>query len=99
MSQFVYLSMENVREILREERLREWFSGFGAGDPDNTELFLKAVFGWAVATSVSRVLLGRHFVADVAAGAGLGLIEGWITHRFIHQRLLSGYDAAKLFWS
>ncbi|KAI3822291.1 hypothetical protein L1987_09880 [Smallanthus sonchifolius] len=30
-----------------------------------------AIIAWASATSVSRVLLGRHFVLDVAAGAGL----------------------------
>ncbi|KAF3340222.1 hypothetical protein FCM35_KLT15993 [Carex littledalei] len=86
-SQFLFLSIENVREMLQEEGLRVWVSGFGAGDPNNTELFLKVIFGWAIATSVSRVLLGRHFVADVAAGACLGLIEGWVTHRFIHQQL------------
>jgi presqualene diphosphate phosphatase len=97
-SQFLLLSIENVREILQDERLRNWVSGFGAGDLDNTELFIKAVFGWAVTTSVSRVLLGRHFVADVASGACLGLIEGWTTHRFIHQKL-SGFGGIKLFWS
>lgn len=90
-SQFLFLSMENVKEILQEERLRDWVSGFGAGDPNKTELFLflflKVVFGWAIATSVSRVLLGRHFVADVTAGACLGLMEGWVTHRFIHHQL------------
>lgn len=89
-SQFLFLSIENVKEILlQEERLRDWVSGFGAGDPNKTELFLflKVVFGWAIATSVSRVLLGRHFVGDVTAGACLGLMEGWVTHRFIHHHL------------
>ncbi|XP_078154023.1 putative lipid phosphate phosphatase beta [Carex rostrata] len=95
-SQFLFLSIENVKEILQEERLRDyWVSGFGGGDPNNntevTELFLflflKVIFGWAIATSVSRVLLGRHFVADVTAGACLGLMEGWVTHRFIHHQL------------
>lgn len=85
-SQFLLLSIEHVREVLREEQLRNWVKGFGEGDSDPTELFVEAIFGWAVATSVSRVLLGRHFVADVAAGAFLGLIEGWITHQFIYQR-------------
>ena len=30
---------------------------------------------WAAAVCVSRVLLGRHHLLDVAAGAGLGLAE------------------------
>ncbi|KAJ3706729.1 hypothetical protein LUZ61_010434 [Rhynchospora tenuis] len=97
-SQFLFLSIENVRELLQDERLRNWVSGFGFEESDSTELFMKVIFGWAVVTSVSRVLLGRHFVGDVAAGACLGLFEGWVTHRFISQ-LLSGFGEMKLFSS
>ncbi|KAJ3680531.1 hypothetical protein LUZ60_016809 [Juncus effusus] len=81
---FFFLSMESFREVLKEERLRNWVSGFG-GDLglDPIEVFAKVVLVWAVATSASRVLLGRHFVADVAVGACLGLIEGWIAYRFV----------------
>ncbi|KAJ4811853.1 Phospholipid phosphatase 6 [Rhynchospora pubera] len=95
-AQFLFLSIENVREVLQDELLRNWVSGFGFGESGSTELFLKVIFCWAAATSVSRVLLGRHFVADVAAGACLGLFEGWITHRFISQ-LISGFGEIKLF--
>lgn len=35
----------------------------------------RIVIVWAFATSVSRVLLGRHFVFDVAAGAVLGVVN------------------------
>lgn len=38
-------------------------------------LLVPAVCTWAAMTSVSRVLLGRHFVFDVIAGSCLGLIE------------------------
>ncbi|XP_020263741.1 probable lipid phosphate phosphatase beta [Asparagus officinalis] len=50
----------------------------GAGDG-----VVAAVFVWAAATAASRVLMGRHFVMDVVAGAGLGAVEGVITHRFL----------------
>lgn len=50
--------------------------GAGAG-------VVAAVFVWAAVTAVSRVLMGRHFVMDVVAGAGLGAVEGIITHRFL----------------
>jgi presqualene diphosphate phosphatase len=37
------------------------------------------LFFWAAATSASRVLLGRHYVLDVVAGACLGVFEAWLS--------------------
>lgn len=45
------------------------------------EYFVLMVGLWAAITSVSRVLLGRHFVLDVVAGALLGVLEGLLVLR------------------
>ncbi|EXB54480.1 Presqualene diphosphate phosphatase [Morus notabilis] len=42
-----------------------------------------AVWAWAAATALSRVLLGRHFVVDVLAGACLGVLEALFAFRFL----------------
>ncbi|KAL8216746.1 hypothetical protein R6Q57_023583 [Mikania cordata] len=41
----------------------------GLDDFDNVNWLNLMIIAWASSTSVSRVLLGRHFVLDVAAGA------------------------------
>uniref|UniRef100_A0A0D6R535 Phosphatidic acid phosphatase type 2/haloperoxidase domain-containing protein n=1 Tax=Araucaria cunninghamii TaxID=56994 RepID=A0A0D6R535_ARACU len=38
---------------------------------------------WSIVTSASRVLLGRHFVLDVVAGAGLGVVEGIVVYNLL----------------
>ncbi|XP_052291643.1 probable lipid phosphate phosphatase beta isoform X1 [Citrus sinensis] len=43
------------------------------------------VWTWAVLTSCSRVLLGRHFVSDVLAGACLGVLEAAFVFRFLKR--------------
>lgn len=43
----------------------------------------EALFLWAAATSASRVLLGRHYVLDVTAGACLGVFEAWLSNFFL----------------
>ncbi|VFQ70753.1 unnamed protein product [Cuscuta campestris] len=57
--------------------------------------FVHIVGAWAVITSGSRVLLGRHFVLDVVAGACLGVLEGIFSFQifnygnlmsFVHER-------------
>lgn len=40
----------------------------------------EALFLWAAATSASRVLLGRHYVLDIVAGALLGVFEAWLSN-------------------
>ncbi|EPS74068.1 hypothetical protein M569_00687, partial [Genlisea aurea] len=47
-------------------------------------LLLSVVGVWAVLTSVSRVLLGRHFVMDVVAGMCIGILEGLAVFRFVN---------------
>ncbi|KAG2677584.1 hypothetical protein I3843_12G106500 [Carya illinoinensis] len=44
---------------------------------------LLVVWVWAVLISVSRVLLGRHFVSDVFVGACLGVLEAVVAFRFL----------------
>ncbi|PSS11516.1 Lipid phosphate phosphatase beta [Actinidia chinensis var. chinensis] len=51
-------------------------------------LFLGFSF-WAAATSFSRVLLGRHFVCDVIAGACLGVLEALIVCQFLNYSILA----------
>ncbi|KAL6634875.1 hypothetical protein ACP70R_027546 [Stipagrostis hirtigluma subsp. patula] len=46
-------------------------------------LHREALFMWASATSASRVLLGRHYVLDVVAGACLGVFEAWLSSLFL----------------
>lgn len=43
---------------------------------------------WSIATSASRILLGRHFVLDVLAGAILGVLEAFIVYNlfFVSER-------------
>lgn len=47
------------------------------------DFLLLVVWAWALLTSVSRILLGRHFVFDVCAGACLGVLEGLFAFRFL----------------
>lgn len=44
---------------------------------------LFGVWVWAITTATSRVLLGRHFLFDVLAGALLGVLEGIVAFRFL----------------
>ncbi|XP_017635349.1 probable lipid phosphate phosphatase beta [Gossypium arboreum] len=45
--------------------------------------FLFGVWVWAILTAISRVLLGRHFLSDVLAGAFVGVLEGIVAFRFL----------------
>lgn len=55
---------------------------------DFVVLVVSVVSLWAVATSVSRVLLGRHFVCDVIAGACLGVVEALLVFHFLNYSIL-----------
>ncbi|KAM5572845.1 putative lipid phosphate phosphatase beta [Rosa sericea] len=46
-------------------------------------VLVSVVWAWAAATSISRILLGRHFVSDVFAGACLGVLEGVVAFHFL----------------
>ncbi|KAI3902325.1 hypothetical protein MKW92_034193 [Papaver armeniacum] len=45
-------------------------------------LFVLICCVWSAATSVSRVLLGRHFVFDVVAGVALGFVNALLVFKF-----------------
>ncbi|KAK8968963.1 hypothetical protein KSP40_PGU016166 [Platanthera guangdongensis] len=67
---FLNLYADPFRLLLRSHR---WVQGYYGGEP--ADLFLMFISAWSVATSASRVLLGRHFVLDVITGACLGVLE------------------------
>ncbi|XP_022738522.1 probable lipid phosphate phosphatase beta [Durio zibethinus] len=48
-----------------------------------THFVLLGIWVWAIMTASSRVLLGRHFLFDVLAGAFLGVLEGIVAFRFL----------------
>lgn len=58
-----------------------WIGGRDSGEV--VALLLVLVWVWSVLTSISRVLLGRHFVLDVVAGALVGVFNGVCVHRFL----------------
>ena len=49
------------------------------------------VWIWATVTAVSRILLGRHYVLDVAAGACLGVLEALFALRFLRFDQIFGW--------
>ncbi|KAJ6846302.1 uncharacterized protein M6B38_279665 [Iris pallida] len=57
--------------------------GGGGGGGEAGDLLVHAVTLWAAATSASRVLLGRHFLLDVLAGACLGVVEALLVYHFL----------------
>lgn len=44
---------------------------------------------WAIGTSVSRVLLGRHYVFDVIVGACLGVLEAFFVFNYLNYSTFS----------
>ncbi|EFJ06246.1 hypothetical protein SELMODRAFT_135728 [Selaginella moellendorffii] len=57
---------------------------------------------WAVATAISRVLLGRHYVMDVFVGSILGVLEAAVVDKFshatLHQALREKLSATTIAW-
>ncbi|KAH6777893.1 hypothetical protein C2S52_006606 [Perilla frutescens var. hirtella] len=68
-----------------------WLLKLGNLDAESwiVEHFVLMVGLWAAVTSVSRVLLGRHFMLDVVAGALLGILEGLLVFRVFNFENLS----------
>ncbi|XP_050376664.1 probable lipid phosphate phosphatase beta [Argentina anserina] len=55
----------------------------GSDQGRTVSVLVSVVWAWAAATSISRILLGRHFVSDVFAGACLGVGEGLVAFHFL----------------
>ncbi|KAK9143178.1 hypothetical protein Syun_012578 [Stephania yunnanensis] len=77
---FLCGSLDSVNAALVELR------GLGCGKI--AKAFVWIVCLWSVVTSFSRVLLGRHFVLDVLAGACLGVVEAWLVFWFLEFGVL-----------
>ncbi|KAF3448371.1 hypothetical protein FNV43_RR09084 [Rhamnella rubrinervis] len=81
----VYLSTSAIANVLVQIRSNSPFvDRWIAADDVKVMSFLVGVtWAWAVSTSVSRILLGRHFISDVFAGTCLGVLEGLFAFRFL----------------
>ncbi|OVA01012.1 Phosphatidic acid phosphatase type 2/haloperoxidase [Macleaya cordata] len=80
-SYFLYLSSASIPAAL----IQLGYSGnqwIGSDDGKIVKIFVSIVCLWSAATSISRVLLGRHFVLDVIAGACLGVLEALLVFNF-----------------
>ncbi|XP_061348271.1 probable lipid phosphate phosphatase beta [Gastrolobium bilobum] len=60
--------------------IRRWIGG---DEVMAVNLLVAAVWSWALATVISRVVLGRHYVLDVFFGACFGVLEAMFTLRFL----------------
>lgn len=49
--------------------------------------WVSIVFAWAFLISYSQIYVGLHFPVDVACGAFLGILAGWITSRVFNTRI------------
>ncbi|XP_030469417.1 probable lipid phosphate phosphatase beta [Syzygium oleosum] len=81
----VYLSADAMEGAVVESRSGGFVDRWIADGSERkfVELVVLVASAWAAATANSRVLLGRHYVCDVLAGACLGVIEGWLAHRYL----------------
>lgn len=73
------------------EYVNKLIDSVGIDDGAAVNLVVLVACSWAAATSISRVLLGRHFVCDVIAGALLGVLEALLVFRFINYSILESY--------
>uniref|UniRef100_A0A2P2J323 Sphingosine-1-phosphate phosphohydrolase n=1 Tax=Rhizophora mucronata TaxID=61149 RepID=A0A2P2J323_RHIMU len=56
---------------------------FGGDERNVVGIVVAVVYVWAATTATSRVVLGRHYVFDVLAGAFVGVLEGLFAFRFL----------------
>lgn len=83
---FLYFSEMLIGEAVTQLRSTE--SRIGSDDSGKAvDLIVLIVCLWSGATSISRVLLGRHFVFDVVAGACLGVLEALFVLHFLRHRI------------
>ncbi|XP_058206726.1 probable lipid phosphate phosphatase beta [Rhododendron vialii] len=94
---FLSLSSATIRDAIAQLRLSrveyvdKLIDSVGIDDGAAVNLVVLVACSWAAATSISRVLLGRHFVCDVIAGALLGVLEALLVFRFINYSILESY--------
>ncbi|PIA50159.1 hypothetical protein AQUCO_01300714v1 [Aquilegia coerulea] len=73
---FLYLSLDSI--------VTSWMQlGLNDSEGNMVNYFVYLVCLWSMLTSMSRVLLGRHFVFDVIAGACLGVLNAQLVYRVL----------------
>lgn len=82
---FLHLASVSVGEALIQLRSsgNEFIDRWVDSDGKIVEHFILVLCLWSAATSISRILLGRHFVFDVTAGACLGVLEAFLVINFL----------------
>lgn len=68
-------------KIRKGEIVDRWIGNRDSGNV--VWVFGVLVLVWSIVTSVSRVLLGRHFLFDVVVGACLGVANGLFVYHFL----------------
>lgn len=92
---FFYLSSSSIPNLMAQLRCLgfqfadKWIGLLHLEKIEGVNFLILIVCVWAITTSVSRVLLGRHFVFDVVAGALFGVFEGLVVFHFLNCSLLS----------
>ncbi|KAJ0962047.1 hypothetical protein J5N97_029875 [Dioscorea zingiberensis] len=84
-----FLSLSSASIDLGSSRIWDFLRG------EPVELVVFLVFIWSATTSISRVLLGRHFVLDVVVGAVLGVLEALFVFCFLNFEALHEYLRGK----
>ena len=58
-----------------------------------------AFFAWAFLVALERILENAHYVSDVVAGAGLGILCGclaiWLSRRLIREATPHSFDVSE----
>ncbi|KAL5728241.1 hypothetical protein ACHQM5_001353 [Ranunculus cassubicifolius] len=77
---YLYFSIESIVDAFGK------LGDVGLGSEGRiVKYFVLVVCFWSMLTSMSRVLLGRHFVFDVIAGAFLGVLNALFVFRLMYN--------------
>ncbi|GLJ14153.1 hypothetical protein SUGI_0227140 [Cryptomeria japonica] len=60
-----------------------WLAPFSSPAIPKIRAVVILIMVWSIATSTSRILLGRHYVLDVMAGGFLGILEAFVVHNLL----------------
>ncbi len=93
-----FWSLPSSEAMAAVKRQPYWSYGFPSGHVSSAAVFFlgiafffrwKAMYAfsgiWLNLMSLSRMYLGRHFIADVIAGVGVGVLAIFIVHHFVRS--------------